>query len=290
MAQHASPTRRSCSARWKARRPIRTIRRPDAARRRRVATTRVPESRRAEGRAHRHSARVLLRHARRCRATRAARRTEPTRRRRSMDEAIAVLKQQGAVIVDPADIPSVVDQDREEQLPAVGHLLGRGRREGQGRRLLGRVQVRHEARLQRVARVARRRRAGEVADRAARVEHGARSRRARSSTASRSSTSPTRWTSRRDRARYEADRAKDIALAGDAWHRRGDEGAASRRAAVSRARAARHRRASRAIRRSSCPFATGAERADAARFPAGSTRSRRRSASASPARPAASRG
>jgi amidase len=31
--------------------------------------------------------------------------------RKVMDEAIAVLKQQGAVIVDPADIPSVVDQD-----------------------------------------------------------------------------------------------------------------------------------------------------------------------------------
>ena len=26
-----------------------------------------------------------------------------------MDEAIAVLKEQGAIIVDPADIPSVVD-------------------------------------------------------------------------------------------------------------------------------------------------------------------------------------
>ena len=40
-----------------------------------------------------------------------------------MDEAIAVLKQQGAVIVDPADIPSVVDHRSEEQLPAVEHLL-----------------------------------------------------------------------------------------------------------------------------------------------------------------------
>ena len=33
-----------------------------------------------------------------------------------MDEAIAVLKQQGAVIVDPADIPSVVDQDGKNNL------------------------------------------------------------------------------------------------------------------------------------------------------------------------------
>ena len=35
-----------------------------------------------------------------------------------------------------------------------------------------------------------------------------------------------------DRARYEADRAKDIALGGDARHRRGDEGESPRRAAV----------------------------------------------------------
>ena len=28
-----------------------------------------------------------------------------------MDEAIAVLKQQGAIIIDPADIPSIVDKD-----------------------------------------------------------------------------------------------------------------------------------------------------------------------------------
>ncbi len=36
--------------------------------------------------------------------------------RKVMDEAIAVLKQQGAVIVDPADIPSVVDQDGKNNL------------------------------------------------------------------------------------------------------------------------------------------------------------------------------
>ena len=32
------------------------------------------------------------------------------------------------MIVDPADIPSVVDKDPGEQLPAVEHLLGRERR------------------------------------------------------------------------------------------------------------------------------------------------------------------
>ena len=31
-----------------------------------------------------------------------------------MAEAIAVLKEQGAVIVDPADIPSIVDQDKSK--------------------------------------------------------------------------------------------------------------------------------------------------------------------------------
>ena len=36
--------------------------------------------------------------------------------RKVMDEAIAVLEQQGAVIVDPADIPSVVDQDGKNNL------------------------------------------------------------------------------------------------------------------------------------------------------------------------------
>ena len=42
------------------------------------------------------------------------------------------------------------------------------------------------------------------------VQHGARRRAARSSTASRSSTSRTRWICERDRARYEADRARDL--------------------------------------------------------------------------------
>ncbi len=39
-----------------------------------------------------------------------------------MAEAIDVLKRQGAVIVDPADIPSVVDPDPAAQLSALGHL------------------------------------------------------------------------------------------------------------------------------------------------------------------------
>ena len=131
-----------------------------------------------------------------------------------MDEAIAVLKQQGAIIVDPADIPSVVDKDPKNNFLLWNLCSGAERRARQGRELLDRLQVRHEARLQQVAGVARRGGAGEDADRAARVEHRAPEGAARSSTASRTSTSPTRWTSRRTSARYEADRAKDIRLGG----------------------------------------------------------------------------
>ena len=51
-----------------------------------------------------------------------------------------------------------------------------------------------------------------------------------------------------DRARYEADRAKDIALSATQRHRRGDEGATPRRPAVSRRERRRYRGAARAIR------------------------------------------
>ena len=48
-----------------------------------------------------------------------------------MAEAIAVLKQQGAIIVDPADIPSVVDRDAPKNFSAVGRLL-RARADAKG--------------------------------------------------------------------------------------------------------------------------------------------------------------
>jgi len=51
--------------------------------------------------------------------------------RAAMDEAIAVLKAQGAVVVDPADVPSIVDADREKNFLAwnicSGVESGRGR-------------------------------------------------------------------------------------------------------------------------------------------------------------------
>ena len=75
-----------------------------------------------------------------------------------MAEAIAVLKQQGAIIVDPADIPSVVDTDPTNNFLLWHICSGADEREGQGRGLLDRLQVRDEARLQRVAGDARRRR------------------------------------------------------------------------------------------------------------------------------------
>ena len=46
---------------------------------------------------------------------------------KAMAEAIAVLKQQGAVIVDPADIPSVVDKDPAKNFLRLELLLRRRR-------------------------------------------------------------------------------------------------------------------------------------------------------------------
>ena len=50
-----------------------------------------------------------------------------------MDEAIAVLKQQGAVIVDPADIPSVVDKDPKNNFMLWNPCSGVNEGKGQGR-------------------------------------------------------------------------------------------------------------------------------------------------------------
>ena len=87
--------------------------------------------------------------------------------------------------------------------------------------------------------------AGEDADGAARVEHGARRRPARSNSASRGSTSRTKWISRRDRARNDADHKKDWLLSRDARHRRRAEGAQTRRDPHSGRRRRRPRRARR---------------------------------------------
>jgi amidase len=44
--------------------------------------------------------------------------------KKAMDEAIAVLKQQGAIIVDPADIPSIVDDDPKNNFLLWGQCSG----------------------------------------------------------------------------------------------------------------------------------------------------------------------
>ena len=75
----------------------------------------IPKPQRPQGRAHRHPARVLLRqHA--AGATRPRGGLSPAQRK-VMDDAIAVLKAQGAIVVDPADIPSVIETEPGEQHP-----------------------------------------------------------------------------------------------------------------------------------------------------------------------------
>ena len=90
----------------------------------------VPERRRAEGRAHRHPARVLLRAARRPARTtprgglNAAQRKVDGRGDRRAESSRA------RSIVDPADIPSVVDTDSGEQLPQLESVQRARQREG----------------------------------------------------------------------------------------------------------------------------------------------------------------
>ena len=69
-----------------------------------------------------------------------------------MAEAIAILKAQGAVIVDPADIPSVIDADQAKNFVRCGICSGVDDAKGKDDDLLGGVEVRHEAGFQSVAR------------------------------------------------------------------------------------------------------------------------------------------
>ena len=157
-----SPMRRSCSARSKAPHPIRATRRPIDARCAPAGTRRGDYTRslRADGL---KGARIGIPRAfyydrvDAARRRRAARRLEH-RAAALMAEAIDVLKQQGAIdrrsrrTFRAWSMPTPA-----QQLPALGHLFGRRRAQGQGCRLLGRFEVRHEARLQHVAGDARRR-------------------------------------------------------------------------------------------------------------------------------------
>ncbi len=62
-----------------------------------------------------------------------------------MAEAIDILTKQGAVIVDSADIPSVVDADAKNNFLTWNTCSGCGQRARERRQLLGRLQVRDEA-------------------------------------------------------------------------------------------------------------------------------------------------
>jgi Asp-tRNA(Asn)/Glu-tRNA(Gln) amidotransferase A subunit family amidase len=85
-----------------------------------------------------------------------------------MEEAIAVLRREGAVVVDPVDIPSVVDRDPEGNALLWGVCTSMD--DLKAHRLLDRLRLRHGTRLQPLARVARRKSAGEVVDRAPPLE------------------------------------------------------------------------------------------------------------------------
>ncbi len=132
----------------------------------------IPQCRGPQGRADRHPARLVLRpgHAARCHAAarRAERRAGEGDGRGHRHPEAAGRGHRG-----PGGHPERHDDRGEGQLPALVHVRRPRQREGQGRRLLGGLQVRHEARLQRVARVARPRGAGEDAHRAAAVERRA---------------------------------------------------------------------------------------------------------------------
>ena len=109
-----------------------------------------------------------------------------------MQQAIAALVAAGAVVVDPADIPSVTARGADDSFLSWSVCTTA---KGKDADCSIGLQVRHEARLQRVARLAGRPSPREDADGTARVEHRPREDGRRSSTGSRCSISPTRWTS-----------------------------------------------------------------------------------------------
>ena len=70
---------------------------------------------------------------------------------KAMADAIAVLKAEGAEIVDPADIPSVVDPDPKNNFLAWGTCSGPDDVRGKDANCSIGAEVRDEARLQRLA-------------------------------------------------------------------------------------------------------------------------------------------
>ncbi len=148
----------------------------------------VPQPRAARRRAHRHPPRDRL-------STRRA-------TARLLREAIALLQQHGATVVDPADIP-------HSRQPCAATKAGIRGKDGTARS----CSIRHEARLQRVARVAWIRVADQDADRAARMEPCAPRRGAIKYGQAQLDISD-EMDLERDRARYLADREKDVRMTG----------------------------------------------------------------------------
>ena len=186
-----------------------------------------------------------------------------------MAEAIAVLRRAGRRRSSiPRTFRAWSIRDPANNFLPWGTCSGADEGRGADDGLLGRAQVRHEARLQHVARVARAAAPVKIADRAERVERRRTRTPARSSTARRLSTSPTRWIVERDRARYEADRAKDIRLAATHGIDEVMKARAARCAAVSRRRAAPRIAAKAGYPTVIVPFGL-VPNAPAAPFPAG---------------------
>ena len=165
-----------------------------------------------QGRAHRHSARVLLRRNG-GRRIGAARRPERRAAQGRWTTRSPCSRRRARSIVDPADIPSVIDTDSANNfLNWNVRAAGSTTRKGSTPSCSVAFKYGMKRDFNAWLKIARRPRAGEDADRAARSGTSRTSARARSSTGRRISTSRTRWTSQADRARYEADRRKDIRL------------------------------------------------------------------------------
>ena len=165
-----------------------------------------------------------------------------------MAEAIAILKQQGAIIVDPADIPSVVDQDASRTSCAGTVCSGADGAKGNDAEcsVVFKYGMKRDfntwlASLGPGAPV-------KITDRAARA-----------GTSRIGMPAPLKYGQSQldisdemdveaDRARYEADRAKDLLLVRRAWHRRSHAVGTARCHSVSRAQTgAADRRRGRAI-------------------------------------------
>ena len=176
-----------------------------------------------ERRAHRHSSRVLttipsscpVRNAR-CSAFPAAQASatgSTPEQARVMTEAIDILKQQGAVIVDPADIPSVVSQDPFRNFALWGQCSGVNNAKGKDSDCS--VVLKYGMKRDFNAWLATLGPSAPVKTLTELCASGTSPTpsRERSASANPSSIFPTKWTWKRTAPRYEADRAKDILLA-----------------------------------------------------------------------------